>query len=370
MRQSLRGLVDHLTQIGIPSGRVALEMQLTTSPGLGQRAGLEPPQAWFEMVKLEALAAKFVATQFKLQGIWSWGWATFSTTATPDPDKAAAACVWLWARDQSLCDGPTAAGAGFDASLTEGQLDVPAGDRCVDERRRDLAQRGRALHRAHRRPRLRRERAARGAHARLPGEGRLSGPALGRAGGDRRRVRRRPQRSTGPRSRPRSSRSATPARSSPPGSSGTRSRRSSRRRRPLARRSPTSSRPTATRRSGSSRRPLRRRGSAGSGRAGRSRRSRRRRSSRSPRRGRSTPRTGRSTSRRPAPRCRSACCRPPRRPPRPARRSAASRARRSTATGCVHEQALLATASCLNDQVPTAEETDLSSFVPFLFPAA
>jgi hypothetical protein len=83
------------------------------------------------MVKLEALAAKFVATQFKLQGIWSWGWATFSTTAAPDPDKAAAACVWLWTRDQSLCDGPTAAGAGFDASLTEGQLDVPAGDRCL-----------------------------------------------------------------------------------------------------------------------------------------------------------------------------------------------------------------------------------------------
>ena len=42
MRQSLRGLVNHLTQIGIPSGRVALEMQFTTSPGLGQRAGLEP----------------------------------------------------------------------------------------------------------------------------------------------------------------------------------------------------------------------------------------------------------------------------------------------------------------------------------------
>ena len=28
--QSLRGLVDHLTQIGIPSGRIALEMQFTT----------------------------------------------------------------------------------------------------------------------------------------------------------------------------------------------------------------------------------------------------------------------------------------------------------------------------------------------------
>ena len=131
MRESLRGLVDHLTQIGIPSGRVALEMQLTTSPGLGQRAGLEPPAAWFEIVKLEALAAKFVATQFKLEGIWSWGWASFNANATPDPDVAAAACVWLWTRDQSLCDGPSEAGAGFDASLSEGQLEVPAADRCI-----------------------------------------------------------------------------------------------------------------------------------------------------------------------------------------------------------------------------------------------
>ncbi len=131
MRQSLRGLVDHLTQIEIPSGRVALEMQLTTSPGLGQRAGLEPAAAWLEVVKLEALAAKFVATQFKLEGVWSWGWATFNANVTPDPDVAAAACVWLWARDQSLCDGPAEAGAGFDSSLSEGQLEVPAADRCL-----------------------------------------------------------------------------------------------------------------------------------------------------------------------------------------------------------------------------------------------
>jgi hypothetical protein len=131
MRTSLRGLVDHLTEIGIPSSRIALEMQFTSSPGLGQRAGLEPASSWLEIVKLEALAAKFVATQFRLDGIWSWGWATFDTSAPPDPDKAAAACVWLWARDQTLCDGPSAAGAGFDASLTEGQLDVPAGVRCV-----------------------------------------------------------------------------------------------------------------------------------------------------------------------------------------------------------------------------------------------
>ena len=131
MRQSLRGLVNHLTQIGIPSGRVALEMQFTSSPGLGTRAGLQPASAWLEVVKLEALAAKAVATEFKLNGVWSWGWATFNPNVTPDPDKPAAACVWLWARDQTLCDGPAAAGADFNASLTEGQLDVPAGARCV-----------------------------------------------------------------------------------------------------------------------------------------------------------------------------------------------------------------------------------------------
>jgi hypothetical protein len=34
-----------------------------------------------------------------------------------------------------------------------------------------------------------------------------------------------------------------------------------------------------------------------------------------------------------------------------------------------HETALLATASCLNDQAPTVEETDLSPLVPFLFPS-
>jgi len=132
IRESLRGLVDHLTQIGIPSSRVALEMQFTSSPGLGARAGLEPADAWLEVVKLEALAAKQVASEFKLQGVWSWGWAVFSATATPDPDKATAACVWLWVvHGESICDAPRVAGAGFDASLTEGQLTLPAGVRCT-----------------------------------------------------------------------------------------------------------------------------------------------------------------------------------------------------------------------------------------------
>jgi len=133
IRQSLRGLVNHLTQIGIPAGRVALQMQFTSSPGLGARAGLEPTAAWLEIVKLEALAAKEVVKEYRIQGVWSWGWAVFSATATPDPDKALAACVWLWARDPAICDAPRVAGPDFDASLKEGQLDVPPGARCVFE---------------------------------------------------------------------------------------------------------------------------------------------------------------------------------------------------------------------------------------------
>ena len=370
MRQSLRGLVDHLTQIGIPSGRVALEMQLTTSPGLGQRAGLEPPQAWLEMVKLEALAAKFVATQFKLQGVWSWGWATFSTTAPPDPDTAAAACVWLWARDQSLCDGPAAAGAGFDASLTEGQLDVPAGDRCVTSAgaiSRNAVARFTALtgdpgyaasalleeltlssqEKVAYPELLSAERAVIAAEF---GGDRTKYFAAVKAAkltlGDARAIIARPARAGRDRGTVQGA-----------GALSRHDRRLPRdlpRRRRQARLGDRSR--TVARRPGEGLgdRDARADGDLHARRAGEDRH-----------RGRDV--------RRHAVRVRDA--------PRPA---AAGRGRRRGPPGTrppharhdlpqlarVHERALLATASCLNDQVPTAEETDLSSYVPFLFPAA
>jgi hypothetical protein len=130
MRRGMRGLVSHFSQIGIPASRVALELQFQSAPGQGGRNGLQPKDAWFEIVKLEALAAKQVAAETRIEGVWSWGWPAFSA-AGEDPDKPAAACVYLWARNQSLCDGPTQAGPGFDASLTEGQIDLPAGIRCT-----------------------------------------------------------------------------------------------------------------------------------------------------------------------------------------------------------------------------------------------
>ncbi|HWJ33181.1 MAG TPA: hypothetical protein VNR59_12665, partial [Gaiellaceae bacterium] len=130
MRQWMRALIGHFGQIGIPASRVALELQFQSAPGEGGREGLQPKAAWLEFVKLEALAAKQVASELKVEGIWSWGWPSFSVAGN-DPDKAAAACVYLWSRDPRLCDGPVLAGPGFDASLTEGQLRIPAGLRCT-----------------------------------------------------------------------------------------------------------------------------------------------------------------------------------------------------------------------------------------------
>jgi len=130
MRQGMRGLISRFAQIGIPAGRVALELQFQSAPGQGGRNGLQPKSAWLEIVKLQALAAKQVAAETKIQGVWSWGWPSFSVAGV-DPDKPAAACVYLWARDTKLCDGPALAGDGFNASLTEGQIILPAQARCT-----------------------------------------------------------------------------------------------------------------------------------------------------------------------------------------------------------------------------------------------
>jgi hypothetical protein len=137
MRQGMRGLISRFAQIGIPAGRVALELQFQSAPGQGGRNGLQPKSAWLEIVKLQALAAKQVAAETKIQGVWSWGWPSFSVAGV-DPDKPAAACVYLWARDPTLCDGPALAGADFNASLTEGQIILPAPVRCTLGTRRIL----------------------------------------------------------------------------------------------------------------------------------------------------------------------------------------------------------------------------------------
>ena len=100
-----------------------------TRRGSGGREGLEPAGAWFEVAKLQALAAKHIARELRLGYVVSWGWGFFNEQAR-DPDKLGAGCVWLWARDPSLC----AAGAlpeRFDRDLRAGQIDLPSGVRCA-----------------------------------------------------------------------------------------------------------------------------------------------------------------------------------------------------------------------------------------------
>jgi hypothetical protein len=120
MRDALRRAVRDFTEIGIHPARIGLMLGFQSRRGTGGREGLNPKQAWYRIVKLEALAARLVAHETGIGSIWSWGWASW-TRAERDPDKEAAACVWLWVRNPSLCDGPAIAGDGFDASLSEGQ---------------------------------------------------------------------------------------------------------------------------------------------------------------------------------------------------------------------------------------------------------
>jgi hypothetical protein len=131
LRTAFRRAILDFTQIGIPTSKLGIFLGFQTTKGTGGREGLEPARAWFEVVKLQALAAKQVVKEMKFNGVWSWGWAEYKASPGElDPDKPRAACVYLWTRDRSLCNGPGAAGKGFDRSLTEGQLSLPGNIRC------------------------------------------------------------------------------------------------------------------------------------------------------------------------------------------------------------------------------------------------
>ncbi|HSC49906.1 MAG TPA: hypothetical protein VLD16_06545 [Gaiellaceae bacterium] len=129
LRMMFRKRVAELTSAGLPASKLGLMLGFMTTRGSGGREGASR-KSWLEVTKLQALAAKQVASEVGLRSIWSWGWATWSAGET-NPDKPTAACVYLWARNQSLCNGPGAAGKGFNASLTQGQLALPGGTRCT-----------------------------------------------------------------------------------------------------------------------------------------------------------------------------------------------------------------------------------------------
>jgi hypothetical protein len=131
LRQNFRQSILDFSQIGVPTARLGLFLGFQTTKGTGGREGLKPARAWFETIKLQVLAVKKVVKEMRFNSIWSWGWAEYSTQpGEVDPDKPRAACVYLWVRNPHLCNGPAAAGRGFNRSLSEGQLDLPGNLRC------------------------------------------------------------------------------------------------------------------------------------------------------------------------------------------------------------------------------------------------
>jgi hypothetical protein len=129
LRTMFRNRIAEFTSAGIPTRKLGLMLGFQTTRGAGGREGA-PRKAWLEVTKLQALAARQVASETRLRSIWSWGWGVW-TKAQDDPDKPTAACVYLWARDSKLCNGPAMAGRGFNASRTEGQLILGPGTRCT-----------------------------------------------------------------------------------------------------------------------------------------------------------------------------------------------------------------------------------------------
>ncbi|MGZ8783377.1 MAG: hypothetical protein ACXWZB_07760, partial [Gaiellaceae bacterium] len=129
MRTSMRDSLSKLFAVGVPPAKVGVVLAFQTRRGTGGREGLEPAGAWFEVAKLQALAARQIARELGLAYVISWGWGFFNEQAR-DPDKLGAACVWLWARDASLCDA-AALPERFDRDLRAGQVDLPRGVRCA-----------------------------------------------------------------------------------------------------------------------------------------------------------------------------------------------------------------------------------------------
>jgi len=130
LRTGYRASAAKLFAIGIPPARVGLMIGFQTGAGSGGREGLQPRSRWFDVAKWQAFAAEQVSRELRLSHVWSWGWAQRNERSN-DPDKTYAACVWLWARDPDLCAAPEVLGKELDSDRRTGQIDLPAGVRCV-----------------------------------------------------------------------------------------------------------------------------------------------------------------------------------------------------------------------------------------------
>jgi hypothetical protein len=127
MRQAFRQSLQVFADLGIPRAKLGIALGFQTGTGKGGREGLAR-DAWLQTVKWQGLAARQVAQDTGVATIWSWGWGHFSGF---DPDKESAACVYLWTRSPELCDAPTEAGPGFDATRAAGVIKLPPGAQCT-----------------------------------------------------------------------------------------------------------------------------------------------------------------------------------------------------------------------------------------------
>ena len=130
LRTGYRSSAAKLFAVGIPPARIGIMVGFQTGSGAGGREGLQPRSRWFDVSKWQGLAAEQVSRELRLSHVWSWGWAQRNERSN-DPDKTYAACVWLWARDEGLCDAPGILGDELDPDRRTGQIDLPAGVRCV-----------------------------------------------------------------------------------------------------------------------------------------------------------------------------------------------------------------------------------------------
>jgi hypothetical protein len=129
LRVSFRDAVQAFLSISVPPGRLGVMLGFQSGIGYAGREGLQPTDSWLEVVKLEALAARQVASELGIATVWSWGWGTFDSSGA-DPDKAVAACTYLWTRAPVLCNVLEQVDGGFNGSLDEGQILLAAGVQC------------------------------------------------------------------------------------------------------------------------------------------------------------------------------------------------------------------------------------------------
>ena len=141
MRTSMRASLAKLVAVGVPPAKLGVVLAFQTRRGSGGREGLEPAGAWFEVAKLQALAARQIAREIGLGHVGSWGWGFFNEQAR-DPDKLGAGCVWLWARDHVALRRARAARALRPRPAR--RPDRPAGRRPLRARRRRRSRRTRS----------------------------------------------------------------------------------------------------------------------------------------------------------------------------------------------------------------------------------